>query len=339
MIHRSKPYWQTSDWQYALKNMIRSLDELLVAVNLSSEQLNISEEAAKQFSLKTPRSYVANIEKGNPKDPLLLQVLPDMAETIEHASFVADPLEEAHFNKAPGLIHKYHGRVLLITNPSCAIHCRYCFRRHFDYSSNTPGSKGWQPALNYIASDSSIYEVILSGGDPLSSTDNHLSQVLHAIAGIAHVKSVRLHTRLPTVIPQRITENLLEALTSTRLKAVMVLHINHANELGHEQLQAIRHLKQWGIRILNQSVLLKGVNDSVDSLNQLMRSLFENDIEAYYLHQLDRVAGASHFALNNTQALNLYRQLQAQLPGFMLPKLVRELPHKKNKTLMTENTL
>ena len=332
MITRTASRWQTTDWQFAMKTMIRSLDTLCDALDLSISDLNGSYQAEADFPVKVPLSYLQLIEKGNPNDPLLLQVLPQIAETLETSIFEKDPLHEAEFNKAPGLIHKYHGRALLISNPSCAIHCRYCFRRHFPYDENTPGINNWQAALSYISENTSIHEVILSGGDPLSNNDNTLEKLIDQIAAIPHVTTLRFHTRLPTIIPERITDSFLSAISQTNLKLVMVLHINHAQEINNDVIEAIQLLKNQGIRLLNQSVLLKDVNDNLEAQRALMEQLHLLDIQAYYLHMLDHVRGAEHFLVSDNEANTLYKQLLSQLPGYMLPKLVRETPFESNKT-------
>jgi len=220
-------------------------------------------------------------------------------------------------------------------NPSCAIHCRYCFRRHFPYQENTPASKEWQEAIDYIAADSTIHEVILSGGDPLSSNDQQLEKLLKQIDAIEHVRTIRFHTRLPVVIPQRITQALLHIFQQLSKKLLMVLHINHANEISEDVRYSLSLLQAQGLRLLNQSVLLKGVNDDEQSLKALFWQLHELDIQAYYLHLLDPVKGASHFWLEDSKAQALYARLQTQLPGYMLPKLVREEAFEANKTLVT----
>lgn len=331
MITRTDSRWQTKDWHFAMKNMIRTLDELCRALDLSISDLGASYQAERDFPVRVPQSYLQLIEKGNARDPLLLQVLPQTVEMDDYAGFEADPLQEAAFNKVPGLIHKYHGRVLLITTPSCAIHCRYCFRRHFSYDANTPGSANWQEALDYIRSHPAIHEVILSGGDPLAGNDAYLEQLITRIAAIPHIRTLRLHSRLPTAMPQRITNELLRILTGTRLKVVMVLHVNHARELGGDAGEAVALLRSHGVRLLNQSVLLKGVNDSVPALLALLEELHRLDIQAYYLHLLDHVRGTGHFLVPDHEATALYRQLSALLPGYLLPRLVREKPHENNK--------
>ncbi len=332
MITRTAARWQTSDWQSLMKTAIRTLDELCDALDLTIDDLPAAHQAAKDFVVKVPTPFLQRMDKGNPQDPLLLQVLPQAAETRDVDGFIPDPLQEADFNKAPGLIHKYHGRVLLITNPSCVVHCRYCFRRHFPYQENTPGRKHWQPALDYIQQDTSIHEVIFSGGDPLSANDDYLRELIQAIAAIPHVRTLRLHTRVPVVLPQRITDDLLQTLTNHRLKVLMVLHINHAQEIDTEVSSAARLLKNHGIRLLNQSVFLRGINDSVEDQQALCEKLYETDIEAYYLHVLDRVSGTAHFLCDDSQAKNIYTALAGRLPGYMIPKLVRETAHSHSKT-------
>ncbi|CAA0082411.1 L-lysine 2,3-aminomutase [BD1-7 clade bacterium] len=332
MITRTAPRWQTSDWQSLLKSSIRSVDDLCDALNITVEDLPIARKAGDDFAVKVPLPYLQRIRPGTPNDPLLLQVLPQALEMQAAPGFSKDPLEEAQFNPVPGLIHKYHGRVLLISSPHCAIHCRYCFRRHFAYDANTPGRRHWQPALDYIATDSDIYEVILSGGDPLSATDSYLHELVTAIAAIPHVKTLRLHTRLPVVIPQRVTQELLDAITGTRLKPLMVLHINHSNEIDDDVAQAVKVLQSAGIRLLNQSVLLRGVNDSLEALSDLLWKLYALDVGAYYLHVLDMIDGAAHFLCDDSQSIALYNKLAAKLPGYMLPRLVRETASHTNKT-------
>ncbi|HEY9034836.1 MAG TPA: EF-P beta-lysylation protein EpmB [Pseudomonadales bacterium] len=332
MIARTAARWQTSDWQQVMKTMIRSVDELCDALALDPATLDLDPAAQQAFALRVPRPFVALMEKGNSRDPLLLQVLPQAQEMQPVPGFVADPLQEASFNPVPGLVHKYRGRVLLISSPACAVHCRYCFRRHFPYQANTPGLADWQQALDYIAADPSIVEVILSGGDPLSASDDYLAGLISRLAAIDHVSYLRIHTRLPVVVPQRVTDGLLQALTGSRLQPTMVIHANHAQELSADVAESLALLRQAGIRLLNQSVLLAGVNDSEASLRALLERLHQIQVEAYYLHLLDAVEGAAHFQLPQARALALYEALRRQLPGFMLPRLVRETPHAPYKT-------
>lgn len=336
MIHRTASRWQSKDWQFELKNMIRSVSQLCQFVEIEPTQLAQRQLAHQDFAVRVPLPYARQIEKGNPNDPLLLQVLPQAEELIEAPNFVTDPLQEAAFNNVPGLIHKYHGRVLLITTPSCAINCRYCFRRHFPYQENSPGLAHWQQALDYIAQDTSISEVILSGGDPLSANDDYLQQLIQRISEIAHVRWLRVHTRLPVVMPQRITDDFLQVLTATRLQISVVLHINHAREISDDVALAIQLLQDRNIRVMNQSVLLKGVNDDFASHRQLLETLHEHRVQAYYLHTLDPVKGTTHFMVSDEQALQLYEQLRQNLPGFMLPRLVRELAFAPYKTFLSD---
>lgn len=332
MIPRTESRWQTSDWQMAMKNMIRSVEALATAVEVEISAPAGTAQAAQDFALRVPESFVRRMHKGNPQDPLLLQVLPQAGEMVNAADFTTDPLSEAEFNPVPGLIHKYHGRVLLITTPSCTIHCRYCFRRHFPYTENTPGTQHWDQALDYIRAHKNVHEVILSGGDPLSANDDYLQQLIQAIAEIAHVKTLRLHSRLPIVLPQRITNTLLTILTGTRLKCVMVIHSNHANELQDDCVEALELLQAHGIRLLNQAVLLKGVNATVEAQKALLERLYELNIQAYYLHLLDKVKGAEHFYCADEVGQQIYAKLMALLPGYMLPRLVREFPQATSKT-------
>ncbi len=336
MIPRTATRWQTTEWQLMLKNSIRNVEALCSFIEIDVNDLQQRDLAHKDFPLRVPSAFAALMEKGNINDPLLLQVLPQAAEMADSLGFVKDPLQESDFNAVPGLIHKYQGRVLLIASPSCAINCRYCFRRHFPYQENTPGLAHWQQALDYIAQDSSIEEVILSGGDPLSASDSYLETLIERISAIAHVRWLRVHTRLPVVLPQRVTKDLLDLFTATRLQTSMVLHINHANEIGDDLAHAIQAMHSYGIRIMNQTVLLKGVNDNVTSHKDLLLALHRHRVQAYYLHLLDPVKGAAHFFIDDEQAADLYEQLRRQLPGFMLPKLVRELPHAAYKTSLQD---
>ena len=315
--------------------MIRSLGDLCDYVGVEVQDLPNALQAEKDFPVRVTRSFADRIEKGKPQDPLLLQVLPLAQEVIEVQGFTEDPLEEKQANPVPGLIHKYAGRVLLISNPSCAIHCRYCFRRHFPYDENTPGSQQFAPIIDYLQQDSSIHEVILSGGDPLMSNDKQLAGLINAIAGISHIETLRIHTRLPVVLPERITDDLVKVLASTRLKVVMVIHSNHANELDDTVGFGLGRLWQAGIRLLNQSVLLKGVNEHLDDQLALLRRLHKLDVQPYYLHVLDRTKGTAHFLVEDQEAVQLHNNILGKLSGYLVPKLVREVAHHKNKSLIS----
>ncbi len=270
--------------------------------------------------------------KGDPRDPLLLQVLPLVAEDQLQPGFTVDPLGEQMTNVETGVIHKYHGRVLLLAASGCAINCRYCFRRHFPYSENRLGRSQWQSALNYIAQDTSITEVILSGGDPLMLQDERLAELVESIADIAHVQRLRVHSRLPVVIAERLTAQLTDILTRTRLRSTLVLHVNHPHELTPEHAQRLAVMRQAGVTLLNQTVLLKGVNDSGEVLIELSEQLFNHHLLPYYLHVLDRVQGAQHFDVSSAEAYALYQQMLAKLPGYLVPKLVREEAGQPHKT-------
>lgn len=290
--------------------------------------------AEKHFKTRVPRGFAARMEPKNPRDPLLLQVLAVGEELQIIDGFELDPLGEANANPLPGLIHKYHGRVLLTSASACAINCRYCFRRHFSYDENNPGRAGWQPVLDYIARDGHIHEVILSGGDPLLAKDQVLHELLNGLAGIPHLQTLRIHTRIPVVLPERVNQGLLTMLAANRLQKVVVLHCNHANELDDQVHQACTLLRGVGCHLLNQSVLLRGVNDEVETLAALSERLLACGVLPYYLHLLDQVQGTAHFGVSLENALAIFRQLQATLPGYLVPRLAREEPGKKHKTIM-----
>jgi len=320
----------TASWQQQLGDLIRSPQELSELLDLKVEDLSAA--ADKLFELRVPRFFAGLMKKGDLNDPLLQQVLPAAAELNKVDGFSADPLKESGFNNSPGLIHKYHGRVLLIAANQCAINCRYCFRRHFPYQDNHLGRDQWLSTLESISKDSSISEVILSGGDPLAQSDKQLKWLTEQIQQIPHVKRLRLHTRLPVVLPDRINDECLNWLKDQRLQTSIVLHINHPQEISPELISACSRLKEAGIRLFNQSVLLKGVNDNVDVLAQLSEDLFTAWIQPYYLHQLDHVAGAAHFLVDDSHAKALYHQLRAQLPGYLVPLLTQEIAGKSAKT-------
>jgi len=312
------------NWQSALKDIITSPAELLDVLALNPRLLSAAERSAKLFPLRVPRSFVARMQKGNPDDPLLRQVLPLVEEETIVPGFSPDPLNEASTNPIPGLLHKYNGRVLVLLAGACAINCRYCFRRHFPYQDNFAGGKAWAAILDYIAADPSIYEVIFSGGDPLLANDKYLEKCMHDLAAIAHLKTLRIHSRLPIVLAQRITADFANMLTATRLQAIMVIHCNHANELDDSVAIAINHLRQKKIIVLNQSVLLRGVNDSVQTLIELSQRLFEVGVLPYYLNLLDKVQGAAHFEVSEEQAKTLVKGMREKLSGYLVPRLVKE---------------
>ncbi len=316
----------TLDWQHQLRNVITSRDELLRTLELTITDVGLAAGAGDDFALKVPRSFVQRMRQGDPHDPLLLQVLSSASEMIATPGYGRDPVgESGAVVPQRGIIHKYNGRVLLIVSGGCAVNCRYCFRRHFPYQENQNSRQQWREALQYISAEPSIEEVILSGGDPLVATDEQLRELVAQIATIAHVKRVRIHSRLPVVIPERITDALLDAITHRDLQTIMVIHCNHAQEINDSVSAAAAALRRRDITVLNQAVLLAGINDNVEAQIALCQRLFAAGILPYYLHLLDKVQGAAHFDVPESQAKQLLRGMTATLPGYMVPKLVREV--------------
>lgn len=326
------PLVPAPDWTQQQAQVITDPAELLAMLGLSREQLPAALQAAADFPLRVPRSYAARIRPGDAKDPLLRQVLASGEELREVPGYHADPLAEAMHTPVPGILHKYHGRVLLVVTGACAVHCRYCFRRHFPYQSHLPTAARLDEALAWLAGRQDIEEVILSGGDPLSLSDRRLGELIAQLAAIPHLRRLRIHSRLPVVIEGRITEELVAMLDEQRWRATLVLHANHANELAPSLRGEIRRLQSAGVMVLNQAVLLRGVNDSLAAQEALNLALFEHGVLPYYLHQLDRVAGAAHFAVPDDEALALHAALRTRLPGYLVPALVRELPGDLSKT-------
>ena len=322
------------DWDGSAADIITDPAELLALLRLDLSTLPAVLAAARDFPLRVPRSYMRRIRPGDPADPLLLQVLGRSEELEEVPGYSADPLDEAEHTPVPGILHKYQGRVLLMVTGACAVHCRYCFRRHFPYNEHLPTRDRLAAALDWLAGQGDISEVILSGGDPLSVSDRRLRELLAALEQIPHLKRLRIHSRLPVVMPERVSEGLLTMLGSSRLNPVMVVHANHGAELGSDVATALAALSAAGVRLLNQSVLLRGVNDDADTLAALSERLLEVGVLPYYLHQLDRVAGAAHFAVSDQQALQLVSSLHARLPGYLVPKLVREESGAPGKTAL-----
>lgn len=329
------PVWQGENWQKALADAIRDPAELLQQLELPSDLLPAARQAAALFPLRVPHSYLKRIEKANPHDPLLLQVLPLHAELAETTpGFSTDPVGDLDANPVPGLIHKYRGRVLLVTTGACAIHCRYCFRRHFPYGEDSSTPAHLQQVIDYIQADTSIEEVILSGGDPLSLSNPRLQALGSQLAAIPHLKRLRIHTRQPIVLPERVDDGLLAWLRSLPLQTIMVVHCNHAREIDPMIRQTLHKLATTGLTLLNQTVLLRGINDSVQDLKTLSERLFESGILPYYLHQLDRVTGAQHFEVPDEEAMALVKDLSHQLPGYLVPKLVRDSAGEAAKQLL-----
>ena len=320
-------------WQQELANVIRSPRALLDALELPDTLLNGAQTGADSFPIRVPWAFVERMKKGDPDDPLLKQVLPLSDETdAPPPGYVLDPLGEVEANAAPGIVHKYKSRVLLITNGACAVHCRYCFRRHFPYDDNNLSVKQWQESLSYVADRPEINEVILSGGDPLTSPDSRLFKLFQMIESIPHITRLRIHTRLPVVIPNRVTDELVQRLANSRLNVVVVIHANHANELDEHVASSIHKMHGAGIHVLNQSVLMKGINDSVEALTQLSERLFDIHAMPYYLHFLDPVIGTHHFHVELAVAQKIHHDLHLTLPGFLVPKLIQELAGQGSKT-------
>ena len=304
---------------------------MLELVALSAEQVHAAQDTG--FALRVPRPYIARMRRADADDPLLRQVLPTAQETQSVPGYGVDPLRESSAVVDAGLLHKYAGRVLLIASGACAVNCRYCFRRHFPYAQHRQGSDF--PALEAVRGDASIREVILSGGDPLMLKDNHFAALVRRIGGIDHVRRIRIHTRLPVVIPQRVTAALIDVLASLPQQVVIVLHFNHGNEIDSHCVRALRALGRF--TLLNQSVLLRGVNDDAEVLAELSERLFAAGVLPYYLHLPDAVAGTAHFDVSETQAKALHRRLMASLPGYLTPRLVRETPGLPAKELVASS--
>ena len=321
-----------SAWQRQLANAVRDPLELIRLLELSPEPW-VSLEAAQSFSTLVTQSYLARMRKADWSDPLLRQVLPLTEELINIADYGVDPVGDQHALVSEGVLHKYYNRVLLVTTGACAIHCRYCFRRHFPYSEATASRNHWQAALDYLATHPEVDEVILSGGDPLVLSDQRLFDLCHKLETIKHLKRIRIHSRLPIVLPERIDESFINGLQALQVQLVLVVHANHAQELEGEAIAtAFRRLRRSGLILLNQSVLLRGVNDSVVALKALSEALIVHSILPYYLHYLDKVQGASHFALPLVEAQQLIRQLRSQISGYLVPELVVEEAGKPAKT-------
>lgn len=321
--------WSDEEWKVILRRSVRSVEELSQKLGFASIPSDWIDDP--KFPVRVPQPYLERIEPRNLKDPLLLQVAPTLQERQDIEGFCEDPLVESEAVVGRGVLQKYHGRVLLISTPVCAVHCRYCFRRNFPYEEHRSVDPIQQ--LKAIEKDPTIREVILSGGDPLMLSDSKLARTIKYLDSIPHVRRVRIHTRLPVVIPQRITSKLRESLRSLRTKIVMVMHFNHANEIDADVSRALAMLHEDGIALFNQSVLLRKVNDSVDALASLSETLFENHVVPYYLHLMDRVSGTAHFEVDEQLGSTLYSELQARLPGYLVPKLVREVPGEPAKQM------
>lgn len=323
---------QISRWQSLWRDSIRCPEELLQILGLQAFSGLISAHAHSQFPMLVPRGFVAKMRMNDIHDPLLRQVLPLLDEELLAPGFALDAVGDMASREATGVLHKYLGRALLITTGACAINCRYCFRRHFPYAQETAASNQWQQAISYLTADESIEELLLSGGDPLSLSTGKLRQLGEQLKAIKHIKRLRFHTRLPVVLPERIDDELLEWLSELPFQIIFVIHANHPNELDENFASAIHKLKQCGITVLNQSVLLKGVNDNSETLVLLSERLFEYGVLPYYLHMLDKVHGAAHFEVSNARAKILLSEIMARLPGYLVPKFVHEIAGQAHKT-------
>jgi EF-P beta-lysylation protein EpmB len=322
----------SDSWQKQLASAFKTPKALFEYLNLREEALPYSLDNQATFRTRVTQHFADLMTPSNPFDPLLLQVLPLSEETEEVAGFVEDPLEEDQFSVLPGLIHKYKNRALVIAHQACAIHCRYCFRRHFPYSEARLSQQAVDDICDYLDSHSDINEVILSGGDPLSLSDQALVDLLMRFDGLKHIDTLRIHTRTPVVLPDRITDDLLKGLNSLRGNVVMVLHINHSQEISPAIIEKAKRLKQNDVTLLNQTVLLRGINDNADVLCNLSKQLFQSGITPYYLHLLDPVQGAHHFKIEDSKAQEIWITMQNTLSGYLLPRLVRESPNQASKT-------
>lgn len=329
IIPRTPRAKHARDWQ---RSLAAAADSASALDRRLGRQPHPAATAADSFPVRVPESFLARIRAGDPDDPLLRQVFPDPREDEARAGYTPDPLAEQQAMAVPGLLQKYPGRALLTLTGACAIHCRYCFRRHFPYAEANPRGERWQAVLDYLQSHSDIEEIILSGGDPLTLGDERLAACVADLEGIPHLQRLRLHTRTPVVLPERVTPALLDWLDHSRFQTLVVVHVNHANELDAPAREALQALRATGALLLNQAVLLAGVNDSVAALEQLGRALITAGVLPYYLHQLDPVQGAAHFAVDDSRAQRLVVALQARCSGYLVPRLVREIPGEAGKT-------
>ncbi len=325
-------------WQRALRDAVTSVGELLEMVGVDSTDVDWVQPARNDFPLRVPRSYIARMRRGDPCDPLLRQVLPVEAELYDTPGFLPDPLQEVSLSRG-GMLEKYAARALLITTGACPLHCRYCFRRHYPYHADAlPGSATAEVARR-LRGQPAVREIILSGGDPLSLSNARLENLISELSSVDTLKTLRIHSRFPIVLPERIDAGLLEILQRSRLRIVIVTHCNHANEIDEAVIAALTALSECGATLLNQSVLLRGVNADADSLEALGYRLFDAGILPYYLHQLDRVSGTAHFEIEDVEASSLIAALRQRVPGYLVPRLVREIPGELSKTPLAESHL
>lgn len=332
MIQISAPILQRNDWKNQLANAIRDPRELLRQLELP---VDLPFYRDPQFPLRVPLSYVNRMKKGDPADPLFRQVFPFNQESMSAPHYSPDPVGDLKAQVAPGLIHKYHGRALLTLTGACAIHCRYCFRRHFPYTESNPLQQHWPEISHYLSTHTELHEIILSGGDPLSLSDAKLRQLLETLSQYRHLKTLRIHSRLPIVLPARVTPSLIDALSRYFSRVVLVVHANHAQEIDKDVESAMKAFAKAGITLLNQSVLLRGINDCAETLASLSHALFQCQVLPYYLHQLDRVSGAGHYEVDTQTARHIIRSLRNQLPGYLVPEFVVEKAGAASKIPLT----
>lgn len=319
------------NWQQQLAKCIKSADTLEAVVNDIPLLHPFSEKAHQQFRMKLPTGFIYD-DQHKPIEALLSQVIPDHRETEINDGFATDPVGDLDAMNTPGLIHKYSNRALFIVTGACAIHCRYCFRRHFPYADSQINRENWEPAFNYLRQHNEITEIILSGGDPLMISDERFSQLIDELEEIPQLKRLRIHSRIPSVLPERVNDGLIQKLNNSRFNVSLVTHINHPTELNKKNNEVFNKINQTPIQLLNQSVLLHGVNNSASTLIDLSEKLYENGILPYYLHMLDRVQGAAHFSVKEADALTLMDEMTKALPGYLVPKLVKEIAGEKAKT-------
>lgn len=323
-----------ASWQREMAAAVTSVAELLGLLGLRADQVGLAPEQT-GFGLRVPRGFVARMRAGDPLDPLLAQVLPTAAERLSAPGFSADPVGDRAALRAPGLLHKYHGRALLIATEACAVHCRYCFRREFPYAEQVDTAGRWSDALAALAADESIEELILSGGDPWSLGNGRLQQLTDALRAIPHLRRLRIHTRQPVVLPSRVDAGLLAWLAALPWPTVVVVHANHPNEIDADVAKALLALRASGVTLLNQSVLLAGVNDRAEILTELSQTLFSAGVLPYYIHLLDRVRGAAHFEVSEASGRALMDQVATRLPGYLVPRLMREAPGQPAKVALS----
>lgn len=320
------------DWLHQLADVITDPDELLQLLSLNTHpELPQGRDARRLFALRVPRAFAARMQPGDANDPLLRQVLTASAEFITAPGFTTDPLDEQR-SVVPGLLHKYRNRALLLVKGGCAVNCRYCFRRHFPYQENQGNKANWLQAVEYIRQHPELDEIIFSGGDPLMAKDHELDWLIGELEAIPHLKRLRIHTRLPVVIPARITTTLCQRFSASRLQVLMVTHINHANEIDQPLRASMAELRSAGVTLLNQSVLLRGINDDADTLAALSNALFDSGILPYYIHVLDKVQGAAHFMVSDDEARAIMKSLLSKVSGYLVPRLTREVGGEPSKT-------